>query len=447
MKVPTSLGGFLAIALDSSVLAQQRGILIPEVHPLMRSQVCKKDPTTRVVQCVTEASSLVLEADQRPLTAVGTTASCYSNGQWNASVCSTSKACAEKCALEGVDYAKDHGVTATGDAVTLELSHVQGMSPRLYLLDASGTKYKQFQLLNQEFTFDVDVSGLPCGTNGALYFVKMDADGGTSRAPGNAAGAAYGMAYCDGQCHKGRFINGEANLNQTYATCCSEMDIWEANSRATSFATHACATDGMQVCSTPEACGSTEATQYTGLCDKAGCSFKPYRMGAKTFFGRGNDFAMDTTRPFTVITQFITRDNTSTGELVEIRRLYKQDNRVVTNPESTWPALTGIHSLTEPMCSSYKTFFGEHAYQVGRLAQLGKQMTGGMTLTFSVWADYTKRMVWLDSYEKGKDPTVPGVVRGPCDPDGGDPASVFANYPNAGVTFMNIRSGDFGSTY
>ena len=35
-----------------------------------------------------------------------------------------------------------------------------------------------FHLLNQEFAFDVDVSNLPCGLNGALYFVAMDPDGG-----------------------------------------------------------------------------------------------------------------------------------------------------------------------------------------------------------------------------------------------------------------------------
>ena len=28
-----------------------------------------------------------------------------------------------------------------------------------------------FQLLNREFTYDVDVSTLDCGLNGALYFV------------------------------------------------------------------------------------------------------------------------------------------------------------------------------------------------------------------------------------------------------------------------------------
>ena len=68
-------------------------------------------------------------------------------------------------------------------------------------------------LLNQEFSFDVDVSNLPCGLNGALYLVEMDADGGMSFST-NECGAQYGTGYCDAQCpHDMKWINGEANLD------------------------------------------------------------------------------------------------------------------------------------------------------------------------------------------------------------------------------------------
>merc|ERR1719230_812675 len=98
-----------------------------------------------------------------------------------------------------------------------------------------------FNMKNKEFAFDVDVSKLSCGLNGALYFVAMDQDGGMSKYPGNKAGAKYGTGYCDAQCpHDIKFINGEANLigrNSTsgssgqgkYGSCCTEMDVWEAN--------------------------------------------------------------------------------------------------------------------------------------------------------------------------------------------------------------------------
>ena len=50
-------------------------------------------------------------------------------------------------------------------------------------------KYEMFNLKNREFTFDVDVSQLVCGLNGALYFVEMDEDGGKAKYDGNTAGA------------------------------------------------------------------------------------------------------------------------------------------------------------------------------------------------------------------------------------------------------------------
>ena len=42
-----------------------------------------------------------------------------------------------------------------------------------------------FKLKNREFTFDEDVDNLPCGLNGALYFVEMDFDGGMTNYPTN----------------------------------------------------------------------------------------------------------------------------------------------------------------------------------------------------------------------------------------------------------------------
>lgn len=70
--------------------------------------------------------------------------------------------------------------------------------------------YQMFNLTNSEFSFDVDVSKLPCGLNGALYFSAMDADGGMSKYDGNTAGAKYGTGYCDSQCPRDvKFINGQ----------------------------------------------------------------------------------------------------------------------------------------------------------------------------------------------------------------------------------------------
>merc|ERR1712137_1336824 len=68
------------------------------------------------------------------------------------------------------------------------------------------------------------------------------------------AGAKYGMGYCDAQCpHDLKFINGEANVegwkpSETdvnagtgkYGSCCTEIDIWEANKHSSAFTMHSC---------------------------------------------------------------------------------------------------------------------------------------------------------------------------------------------------------------
>ena len=47
-----------------------------------------------------------------------------------------------------------------------------------------------------------------------------------------------------------------------------------------------------------------------GLCDKNGCDIQLNRLGQTNFFGPGADFHIDSTKPITVITQFITNDGT-----------------------------------------------------------------------------------------------------------------------------------------
>lgn len=126
---------------------------------------------------------------------------------------------------------------------------------RIYLLESSGDKYYQFKLKNREFTFEVDVSNLPCGVNGALYFVEMESDGGKSKHSGNKAGAKYGTGYCDAQCPKDvKWIYGEANSKEWnnglghYGSCCAEIDIWEANSISSAFTLHPCSVTGTYRC-------------------------------------------------------------------------------------------------------------------------------------------------------------------------------------------------------
>lgn len=129
-------------------------------------------------------------------------------------MCPDDETCASNCALDGADYEGTYGVTTSGDALTLKFVTGSNVGSRLYLMDTSDEKYQTFDLLDAEFTFDVDVSNLPCGLNGALYFTAMDADGGVSRFPTNKAGAKYGTGYCDSQCPRDlKFIDGQVSIS------------------------------------------------------------------------------------------------------------------------------------------------------------------------------------------------------------------------------------------
>jgi cellulose 1,4-beta-cellobiosidase len=152
------------------------------------------------------------------------------------------------------------------------------------------------------------------------------------------------------------------------------MDIWESNSQANALTPHTCTITGQYRCSGTQ-CGDDSAGQrylatislslfsfllfssllflvdlplsfgflfrYSGVCDKDGCDFNPYRMGVHNFFGVGSSFTIDTSKvslfqlvssyfswnsfqPFTVVTQFLTSNGQDSGTLNQINRLYVQ---------------------------------------------------------------------------------------------------------------------------
>lgn len=141
------------------------------------------------------------------------TTNCYTGNTWNTTICADAAKCTSSCAVDGADYSGTYGATTSGDALTLKFTQTTqygtNIGSRLYLM-ASSTKYAMFTLKGQEFTFDVDNSKLPCGLNGAVYFVSMDEDGGMSKYSGNKAGAKYGTGYCDSQCPRDlKFIDGK----------------------------------------------------------------------------------------------------------------------------------------------------------------------------------------------------------------------------------------------
>ncbi|KAJ5151946.1 hypothetical protein N7492_010241 [Penicillium capsulatum] len=416
----TPAGSILAttLAITTITTAQQIGSIL-EVHPKLQTWKC-----TNAHGCARQDTSLVLDALSHPLHQVGNkSVACgdWSNGL-DKSLCPTKEACADNCILEGVDYAT-HGVHTDRDALTLHQyvktdGVLSSVSPRVYLLDESGKNYNMLQLLNQELRFDVDVSSLVCGMNGALYLSEMIQSGGRDKL--NPAGAEYGTGYCDAQCPTLPWVNGVANINSTGA-CCNEMDIWEANALATTYTPHTCNITRVHEC-VGGLCDSS------GVCDKSGCSFNPYALGDHDYYGHRK--AVDTSKRFTVVTQFMTDDNTVHGTLSQIRRFYVQNGQVIQNAAFNVSG-NEVDSLTNEYCSGSADNF----QRLGGLAQMGKALSRGMVLIFSIWNDSGAFMNWLDSGNAG-----------PCNSTEGDPALIMKQHPETSVTFSNIRWGEIGST-
>ncbi|CAG0919841.1 unnamed protein product [Notodromas monacha] len=511
MKVLILLCSVVSVAFSQNV-----GTNTQEQHLSLPMQVCSGPGS-----CSSEQTTVVMDANWRWTHKTNEFVNCYTGNTWDASICPDAATCTQNCAVDGIDtntWSGTYGVTTSGNALTLKFvtsgPFSKNIGSRVYLL-ATEDKYKRlrshqsggqcvppfsstdaftattlaatlaaakasvdenggialddleatlrknvkmFQLKNREFSLTVDVSNLPCGLNGAVYFVEMDEDGGLSKYPTNHAGAKYGTGYCDAQCpHDLKWINGETNSDGwvpasndansgagKYGTCCFEMDIWEANSMAQSFTPHNCAVEGQYRCEGTE-CGDNESgDRYDGVCDKDGCDWAAYRLGQHDFYGPGK--TVDTNQPFTLITQFITSDGTDNGDLVEIRRIYRQNGREISNTFANFPGVPAHDSVTDDYCTDIKNAFGDvqDFAQKGGMRAMGRALDRGLVLTMSLWDDHYAFMHWLDAtYPEGS--SEPGALRGPCPDDGGDPAELENTVPNSSFTLSDIRVGPIGS--
>ncbi len=195
-------------ALVAAARAQQACTLTTETHPSLQWSQCSAGGS-----CTTVSGAVTVDANWRWLHQTSSSTNCYNGNTWDSSICNSDTSCATACCVDGADYSSTYGVTTSGNALNLKFvtkgQYSTNIGSRLYLM-ASDTKYqsksapfhalfspneeltlrtKVFTLLGNEFTFDVDMSNIGCGLNGALYFVSMDADGGMSKYPNNKAGA------------------------------------------------------------------------------------------------------------------------------------------------------------------------------------------------------------------------------------------------------------------
>jgi len=456
--------GIICFGWHGIARAQQAGHLEQESGPKVTLKECTE------TGCTQRDMTMTLDANWRWIHKTSGYENCYTGNKWNG--CSSNQDCAQNCVLEGVTqekYQNTYGISQIDNGVQLNFvtEHKYGtnVGSRLYMLDEDGQNYKMFYLKNREFAMTFDVSHAMCGMNGAMYFIEMDKAGEKGKGY-NQAGAKYGTGYCDAQCpHDIKYIGGEANYKGWipnpndksknmgaghYGACCAEMDIWEANSMANAYTPHPCNIKGQLRCE-GQACGDNDkGERYMGVCDKDGCDINPYRMGNKSFYGRGPDFLVDTLKPVTTVTQFLTTDGTDSGDLNEVRRYYVQDGKVIGSPKTTilGPDTT-FDSITDGFCEAKKNLFSDiNDYaRKGGDKEMGESLDRGHVLAVSLWDDVEVNMLWLDSaYPLDKDIDEPGVKRGDC--PGGEsstPTYVRNKYPKGYVSFQNAYVGPIGS--
>lgn len=155
----------------------------------------------------------------------------------------------------------------------------------------------------------------------------------------------------------------------------------------------------------------------------------PYKMGYPEFYGLG--YTVDTTRPFTVVTQLNADEN---NQLVSYSRLYVQDGVVI-----EMPSVTVAGAEQNIMDDAYCSANGANTYMdLGAATGMGESLSRGHVLVFSLWWDKSTSMSWLDQSSSGS---------GPCNATEGNPTFIETIQPDTQVTFSNIRWGDIGSTF
>lgn len=127
--------------------------------------------------CNPHLGGVTLDANWRWVHATSGYTNCFTGTEWDRNYCPDPVTCTKNCAVDGVpqqDWNNPYGIHQIDGGISMKLvTHGQygdNIGSRVYLLQDDDT-YKLFKLKNREFSFDVDVSGLECGINGALYFV------------------------------------------------------------------------------------------------------------------------------------------------------------------------------------------------------------------------------------------------------------------------------------
>jgi len=298
--------------------------------------------------------------------------SCWLGTYWHPEYCPNAATCEQNCKIAGVAaayYQSHYGVTAASGGLRLAYKPAEGdtRGSRMYLLDSSDT-YKIFKLKNREIAIDIDVSSLGCGVTAAAYLVSMNRKGS------GTAGAGYGTGYCDAQCTTDLFIEGTMNLDESRGSCCEEIDLFEGNKFANQLNLKPCdfASGYYRSTCTGQQCGT--------FCHKEGCALNGYKLGAKDFYAPGGQF-LDSSKPFTLVTQFKTHDNSDSGRLTQITRFFVQDDVRFGEMSETLPI--GM-STSDEFCTAQASGGTDTFYAKKGMAGLGQALDQGMVLALSI---------------------------------------------------------------
>ncbi|KAL9948605.1 hypothetical protein ACHAQF_006007 [Verticillium nonalfalfae] len=429
-------------------LSQQIGTLVPEVPPALTWSNCTTESCTPVTDALT------LDANWRWTHETTSAHTCFLDGDWT-DICynlNSGTACAERCAIEGAEYASTHGITTAGGRASLRyVTHSafgRNVENRVFLL-APGGQYRMFELLGREVRVDVEVGTLGCGLKGALYFVKMEADGGRGRGK-NAAGARYGTGYCDAECSQSiKFVDGRANMEGwapgytdlelgrgAVGACCAEIGVWQSNSASYVVSAHPCINPNFHTCQDSRCPRGFSDDIFPHGCDTDGCGASPYRLGNTHFYGQGK--TLDSGAKFTVITRFH-EDHVSQS--------FIQAGEPIDTPTSQAFGVQG-NAISDDFCDSQASAFGErNRYaEVGGWSSTKRALAGQWVMVMSITHDAYANMLWLDSLYPVDAAGRPGALRGPCPANRGYPAQTVAENPHAKVTFSDIRYGPIGTT-
>ena len=97
--------------LTLSARAQQPGTLISPTMPAFPYSLCTSS------QCVAQNTSLTLDANFRWAHNTTGYANCHYGYSWDSKLCPDGVTCAKNCALEGIDYKLEAGVTVSKDSL------------------------------------------------------------------------------------------------------------------------------------------------------------------------------------------------------------------------------------------------------------------------------------------------------------------------------------------